>query len=257
LISLNDVSFNYKGAPALDRISLDIGRGEYVAIAGPNASGKSTLARIMNALLLPQKGDCIVDGVNTKDDPMHARKIVGMVFQDPEIQVVARHVGEDVAFGPRNLGLPKSEVEARVIEALRAVGLKDLAGREVSGLSGGQKQLLAIAGVLAMRPSFVILDEPASFLDHNGSRLVREAITRLVDGGFGVIVITHDMGEASRAKRIIALHEGRVIADGPPEGFFSDSATMAILGVEPPYSYRLIQASGPGRLAKEVIRGCR
>lgn len=160
MIELKDVSFAYKGRRVLDSISLMINKGEHVALIGPNASGKSTLARVMNALLLPDEGDCIVDGINTKDDPVYARRAVGMVFQDPESQAVARRVRDDVAFGPINLELPAGEVESRVMEALDAVGMKSQADREVSGLSGGRKQLLAIAGVLAMRPSYIVMDEP-------------------------------------------------------------------------------------------------
>ncbi|WP_174590400.1 energy-coupling factor ABC transporter ATP-binding protein [Methanocella conradii] len=253
MIELRNVSYSYGGLKALDRVSLAINRGERVALVGPNASGKSTLARIMNALLLPCEGECIVDGVDTKADPMHARKAVGMVFQDPDSQIVARRVVDDVAFGPRNLGLPEKEVQRRVFEALKAVGLEP--DGEAQRLSGGQKQLLAIAGVLAMRPSYVILDEPTTFLDCRGSRLVEDAISGLK--GLGVVVITHDMEEAARADRLVALSGGRVVADSTPERFFSDDAQLAMAGVEPPYSFRLRKASIPAPMAHEVVRSCR
>jgi energy-coupling factor transporter ATP-binding protein EcfA2 len=257
LIALKDVTFSYKGRRALDRVSLEIDKGEHVALIGPNASGKTTLAMIMNALLLPDSGDCIVDGVHTRDDAMHARKAVGLVFQDPESQAVARHVRDDVAFGPMNLGLLSGEVEERVFESLGAVGMESLVDREVSGLSGGQKQLLAIAGVLAMRPSYVVLDEPTSLLDGRGTTAVDGAIGNLKIVGTGVVVITHDMAEALRADRVIVLDEGRIIADAPPSVVFSDRALLEGIGVEPPYAFKLVQALGRDILTGEVSHICR
>jgi energy-coupling factor transport system ATP-binding protein len=253
LISLDNVSFSYAGRPALDHISLRIGKGEHVALIGPNSSGKSTLARIMNGLLLPDAGDCLVDGVLTRDDPMHARRAVGMVFQDPESQIISRLVRDDVAFGPGNLGLPGEEISARVRGALEAVGLKGFEGREVSCLSGGQKQLLAIAGILAMRPEFVILDEPTALLDARGSALVRKAMAGLKSDGIGTLIITHDMEEACQADRIVALIRGRIVADMSPAAFFNDSALIARIGVRPPYSLELMKHAVPA----EVVRECR
>ncbi len=247
------VSYSYGGIRALDRVSLSINEGERVALIGPNASGKSTLARIMNALLLPCEGMCIVDGIDTRADPLQARRRVGMVFQDPDSQIVSRRVFDDVAFGPRNLGFPKKEVERRAFEALEAVGL-DPEG-ETWRLSGGQKQLLAIAGVLAMRPSYIILDEPTAFLDYRSSRMVEDAISGLE--GMGMVTITHDMEEAAMADRVIALKEGRVVADTTPDGLFSDDDIMGLAGVEPPYSFSLRRASIPACVAHEVVRPCR
>jgi len=244
LISLRDVSFSYGACKALDHISFTIERGEHLAIIGPNASGKTTLAMIMNSLLTPAEGNCLVDGVNTKNDPMFARKTVGMVFQDPESQTVARHVWDDVAFGPQNLGLPDEEIKRRVSESLARVGLDGRAGIGVSCLSGGQKQLLAIAGVLAMRPSYTILDEPTALLDGPGCRMVRDAVRGLKKSGIGVIIITHDMEEALLAGRIVALHEGRLVADMPPARLFSDEGLMARIGIRPPYTYQLAKYTG-------------
>jgi energy-coupling factor transport system ATP-binding protein len=257
LIALQDVSFTYMGLWALDHISLEIDKGEYVAVIGPNASGKTTLAMIMNALLVPDSGDCIVDGINTRDDAMHARKAVGLVFQDPESQAVSRHVRDDVAFGPTNLGLPTGEVEERVFESLGAVGMESLVDREVSGLSGGQKQLLAIAGVLAMRPSYVVLDEPTSLLDGRGAEAVDGTIAGLKKYGIGIVVITHDMSEALHADRVIVLDEGRIIADEPPRVIFSDGALLESIGIDPPYAFKLMQALGRDILTGEVSHICR
>ncbi len=254
MIELKDVTYAYKGRRALDRVSLVINRGEHVAIIGPNASGKTTLAMAMDALLVPHGGDCIVDGVNTKDDAMHARRAVGLVFQDPESQAVARHVRDDVAFGPVNLGLSPGEVGARVEQALDAVGMKGYADREVSSLSGGQKQLLAIAGVLAMGPSYVVMDEPTALLDGRGRRIVARAIGDLKRSGIGIVVITHDMAEALHADRIVALEGGRVVADMEPRAIFSDEALLSRLGVEPPYEFMLSRAMGCEVLPEGVSR---
>jgi energy-coupling factor transporter ATP-binding protein EcfA2 len=257
MIELKGVSYAYDGRRALDRVSLRIDRGEHLAIIGPNASGKTTLAMVMNALLVPDEGDCIVDGVNTRDDAMHARKAVGLVFQDPERQLVSRHVRDDVSFGPRNLGLPSGDVEARVLESLVAIGLRDFVDREVRALSGGQKQLLAIAGVLAMRPSYIVMDEPTSLLDGRGVEAVDDAIAGLKKHGKGIVVITHDMSEALRADRVVVLDGGRIIADAPPRALFSDEALLSKIGVEPPYVFKLLQASGSDILPEEVCRICR
>jgi energy-coupling factor transport system ATP-binding protein len=256
LIALKDVSFSYEGRRALDGVSLTIKKGEHVAVIGPNASGKSTLARVMNALLIPEGGDCIVDGVNTRDEPGHARKAVGMVFQDPDSQVVARRVADDVAFGPTNLGLPEEEVQRRVAKCLGAVGMKALMGREVAGLSGGEKQLLAIAGVLAMGPSYIVLDEPTAFLDAKGTEAVDSVIARLKEAWAGVVVVTHDMGEALQADRVVVLYDGRIVADASPSDIFSDVELLNVIGVEPPYTFKLM-CSGDDYLIRELCRGCR
>jgi energy-coupling factor transporter ATP-binding protein EcfA2 len=250
MISLRDVSFSYGACRALDRISLDIKKGERVAIIGPNASGKTTLARVMNALIIPGEGDCLVDGIDTKIDPLFARRTVGMVFQDPASQAVARHVWDDVAFGPMNLGLPDGQVEKRVRESLDHVGLGAFSRREVSCLSGGQKQLLAVAGILAMKPSYIVFDEPTALLDGPGCRLVYDAMADLKKNGVGTIMITHDMEEALTADRIVALDTGRIVADMPPASLFSDEALMARISIKPPYTFNLA-------MPREVVRECR
>ncbi len=252
MIELRRVSYSYRGRRALDGVSLRFDKGEHVAVIGPNASGKTTLALMMNALLLPDSGDCVVDGVDTRDDAMHARKAVGLVFQDPESQAVARHVRDDVAFGPVNLGLSAKEVNGRVFESLRGVGLDGFAGREVSGLSGGQKQLLAIAGALAMRPSYVVMDEPTALLDGRGREAVNAVIAGLKERGMGVVVITHDMSEAVRAGRVVALDGGRVVADARPHEVFTNKMVLSRLGIEPPYEFRLLRALGTEMLPEEV-----
>lgn len=255
MISLRGVSFSYGTRRALDAISLNIEKGERVAIIGPNASGKTTLAMVMNALITPDEGDCIVDGIDTKADPMFARRSVGMVFQEPDSQVVARRVWDDVAFGPANLGLSEAEAEERVRKALALAGLGNKAKSEVSCLSGGQKQLLAIAGILAMMPSYIVFDEPTALLDGPGCRMVGKAIADLKKQGIGIITITHDLEEALISDRIVALDRGRIVADMPPASLFSDEAVMSRIGVRPPYTYEL--AKYAGRIPLEVTRECR
>ena len=166
MIELRHVCLSFGRVPALKDVSLEVRAGEHIVIMGPAASGKSTLAKVMDGLLLPDAGDCLVDGISTRDDPMHARRLVGLVFQEPEDQAVARRVEDDIAFGPRNLGV--DDVGERVAEAMRLAGIEGLAGRNIHSLSGGQKQLVAIAGVLAMRPAYLVLDEPTSMLDSAG-----------------------------------------------------------------------------------------
>lgn len=253
MISLLDVSFSYGGRRALDHVTLNIEKGEHIAIIGRNASGKTTLAMAMNALITPLEGDCAVDGVSTKADPMFARRAVGMVFQDPESQAVARRVWDDIAFGPLNLGLQEDEVNRRAMGSLCLVGLGEQAKSDVSCLSGGQKQLLAIAGILAMEPSYVIFDEPTALLDGTGCRLVREAMASMKKSGISIIIITHDIEEALQAERIVALHNGQIIADTTPAVLFSDEELMARIGIGPPYSFQLAKHAR----STEVTSECR
>jgi len=186
---------------------------------------------------------------------MFARRTVGMVFQDPESQAVARRVWDDVAFGPMNLGLSGARLEERVRESLALVGLGDKAKSEVACLSGGQKQLMAIAGILAMEPSYVVFDEPTALLDGTGCRMVYDAMSALKKKGIGIITITHDPEEALASDRIVALDRGRAVADMPAASFFSDAALMGRIGVRPPYTYELARYAGSVPL--EAIRGCR
>src|SRR2546427_539200 len=198
-------------------------RGEFVAIVGGNGSGKSTLAKHLNALLLPTEGEVFVDGMNTRDRGAlwEIRQRVGMVFQNPDNQLVATVVEEDVAFGPENLGLPPAEIVARVDEALRVVEMAEYRQHEPHLLSGGQKQRVAIAGILAMRPQCLLLDEATTMLDPQGQREVMETIQRLNRDGVTVIHITHAMEEAVQCPRVIVLADGRVALDGPPAEVFS------------------------------------
>lgn len=216
MIELKDVSFSYWGRLAVDGITLTVKKGEMIALMGPNASGKSTLAKLINGLLLPDKGQCLIDGVNTLDDPDNARRKAGMVFQDPEDSLVSKKVGDDVAFGPRNLGLSRIEAEVRAMEALRTVGMENQASKGFYELSGGQRQLAAIAGALAMKPSYLVLDEPSSLLDAEGARLVKETLSSLRNSGIGIVLITHDTSEAMLADRVAIIENGRLETVGTP-----------------------------------------
>ncbi len=228
LIEVRDLRYVYRpgsadAVVAVDGITLTIEPGEFVAIVGGNGSGKSTLAKHLNALLLPTEGEVWVDGMNTRDRAAvwEVRRRVGMVFQNPDNQLVATVVEEDVAFGPENLGLPPEEIAARVEDALRAVEMRDYRRHEPHLLSGGQKQRVAIAGILAMRPRCLVLDEATTMLDPQGQREVMETITRLNRDGVTVIHITHAMEEAAQCRRVIVLAGGRVAMDGVPAAVFS------------------------------------
>ncbi len=212
-----------KQVHALRGVDLTIDRGEFVAIIGPNGSGKSTLARHLNGLLLPTAGQVWVDGLLTTD-PDHLpaiRQRVGMVFQNPDNQLVASTVEEDVAFGPENLALPSAEIRRRVDEALAIVGLADYATHPPHMLSGGQKQKVAIAGALATRPDCIVFDEPNSMLDPPGRQQVLDTIRRLNDEGMTIVLITQSMDEAAMAKRVVVMNAGGIVLDGPPEVVFA------------------------------------
>jgi energy-coupling factor transport system ATP-binding protein len=219
MIEVRHVSLSYGRFPALKDVSLEVRAGEYVAIMGPAASGKSTLAKIMDGLLLPDSGDCLVEGVSTRDDPVHARRLVGLVFQEPEDQAVARRVEDDIAFGPRNIDA--KDVGDRVTEAMRLAGIGQLADRGIHSLSGGQKQLVAIAGVLAMRPAFLVMDEPTSLLDTTGTRMVTGTIAALKKESRGIVVITQDPAIAVDADRLIVMSAGGIVAQGRPREVFA------------------------------------
>jgi energy-coupling factor transporter ATPase len=224
------------GPPVLRGVSLRIDPGEYVAIVGPNGSGKSTLARHLNALLRPTSGRVLVAGMDTRD-PAHTRAIrgtVGMVFQHPESQMVATIVEEDVAFGPENLGVPHDELRLRVREALDLVGMWSARERPPHLLSAGQKQRVAIAGVLAMRPACLVLDEATSMLDPEGREAVAGIITELRRRGTAIVAITHLMNEAARADRIVALAGGAVLLEGPPRQVFAHADRLREVGLDLP-----------------------
>ncbi|MGB9774997.1 MAG: energy-coupling factor transporter ATPase [Anaerolineae bacterium] len=248
--------------PALRGIDLTIYRGEFVALIGPNGSGKSTLARHFNALLLPTAGEVRVDGLSTSD-PRHVRAIrsrVGMVFQNPDNQLVASTVEEDVAFGPENLGVPPAEIRRRVDEALEVVGMTEYRHHPPHMLSGGQKQRVAIAGALATRPDCIIFDEPTSMLDAEGRHQVLQTIRRLnAERGLTVILITQSMDEAVLARRVLVMDGGRIVCDGPPEEIM-ETKELDRLGLGRPFAAevaRRLRARGvplpPGLLTVEAL----
>jgi energy-coupling factor transport system ATP-binding protein len=250
---------------ALQGIDLTIERGEFVALIGSNGSGKSTLARHFNGLLEPTAGEVWVDGLLTSD-PRHlweVRQRVGMVFQNPDNQLVASTVEEDVAFGPENLVLPPSEIRRRVDEALAVVGLQDYRTHPPQMLSGGQKQLVAIAGVLAARPSCVVFDEPTSMLDPPSRRRILGTVRRLnVQDGLTVVLITQSMSEAVNAGRVLVMHAGQVTMDGPPEVIFEQEDRLRALGLGLPPAVeiaRRLRDRGmtlpPGLLTVEALAG--
>jgi len=222
---------------ALEDISLTVAAGEFVAVIGANGSGKSTLAKHFNALLVPTAGECLVDGMSTPfpDNVWPIRQKVGMVFQNPDNQIVAAVVEEDVAFGPENLGMPPAEIAVRVAEALKLVGMSDYRHHGPHLLSGGQKQRIAIAGVLAMRPKCLVLDEPTAMLDPVGRNEVLATVTRLNrEEGITVIYITHFMEEAVRADRVVVLAAGKVALAGRPAEVFSRVDELKALGLDAP-----------------------
>ncbi len=254
LIRFHDVTFAYDGAPprrpALAHVSLQVSPGEIVAVLGANGSGKSTLVRLANGMLSPVSGTVSVDPPSSEggephitgpDRPRELRQLVGIVFQHPDDQIVATAVEDDVAFGPENLGLPRDEIRRRVDESLAVVGLTGLERREPHLLSGGQKQRLAIAGALAMRPRYMVFDEPTSMLDPQGRSEVLAVIAGLKADGHGVLLVTHDLAEAGRADRAIVLREGSVVFEGTPSVLFAEPS-LAEWGLELPPVARLAAA---------------
>lgn len=222
---------------ALRGVSLDIEAGEFIAVVGHNGSGKSTLAKHINALLLPSAGDVLVDGLDTAvpENLWQVRQRVGMVFQNPDNQIVATTVEEDVAFGPENLGVPPAEIRVRVDEALAAVGMTEFATRPPHNLSGGQKQRVAIAGVLAMRPKCIVLDEPTAMLDPVGRSEVLRTVQRLnTQEGITVVWITHFMSEAALADRVLVMDGGSVALQGEPGQVFSQVEELKRLHLDVP-----------------------
>jgi len=222
---------------ALRGINLEVGRGEFLAIIGENGSGKSTLAKHFNALLVPTEGEVRVDGMDTRDPRFlwEIRRRVGMVFQNPDNQLVATTVEEDVAFGPENLGLPPDEIRARVDEALALVGMSSFARHAPHLLSGGQKQRVAIAGVLAMRPECLVLDEPTAMLDPAGRRDVLATVVRLNrEEKITVVYVTHFMEEAARADRVAVLFRGELVALEEPASLFSRVPDLRRWGLDIP-----------------------
>ena len=236
----------------LKDISLSIDKGDFVALLGHNGSGKSTFAKHMNAILLPSAGTMTVDGIDTKDESQRftLRSHVGMVFQNPDNQIVATIVEEDVAFGSENLGIPPQEIRERVDDALKAVEMYDYREHAPSQLSGGQKQRVAIAGIIAMRPDCIVLDEPTAMLDPSGRREVMNTIHMLNrEYGITIVLITHYMEEAAQANRVVVMDDGKVVLDNTPKEVFSHVETLKKIGLDVPQvtelAYRLQQAGCP------------
>lgn len=222
--------------PAIDHVSIEIKRGEYISIAGSNGSGKSTFARCLNGLLLPTEGEILVDGMDTNDDDLiwDIRKKIGMVFQNPDNQIVSSMVEDEVAFGPENIGIENPELRKRVDNALKSVGMYEYRNREAHKLSGGQKQRIAIAGAVAMRPDCIVFDEPTAMLDPKGRSQVMKVIRELNDQGITIILITHFMEEVAEADRVLVMKSGKLLADSVPEDVFADTNLIESAGLEIP-----------------------
>lgn len=228
---------------ALRGVDLGIARGSFVVVLGHNGSGKSTLAKMLNAVLVPTEGSVLVEGMDTADERLllAIRQRVGMVFQNPDNQIVANVVEEDVAFAPENLGVPPEEIRRRVDEALKAVGMSEFTTHAPHLLSGGQKQRIAIAGVLAMEPECIVLDEATAMLDPAGRREVIDTVLRLNrEQGITVVLITHHMVEAERADRVIVMNDGEVAMDGMPRQVFSQVERLHELGLAAPDTVELL-----------------
>ena len=245
IISFKNVHFTYPGddQESLCGIDLDIAAGSFVAVLGHNGSGKSTLAKHMNAILVPDEGQVLIDGIDTADEDrvIDVRRTVGMVFQNPDNQIVANVVEDDVAFAPENLGVPPEEIRTRVDEALKQVDMYDFRMHAPHLLSGGQKQRVAIAGVIAMQPRIIVLDEPTAMLDPQGRAEVIGTITKLCrENGMTVVLITHHMDECVGADRLIVMSNGHIVADGTPKDVFADVALMDREGLSVPATVRLM-----------------
>ena len=253
LIKLENVSFSYPGAElgennfAVNNVSLEINRGDFVAILGHNGSGKSTTAKLINLILEADSGKIFIDGKEiipetiTDDEVFEVRKKIGMVFQNPDNQIVATIVEEDVAFGPENLGLEPAEIRKRVDEALEIVNMKEYARHAPHKLSGGQKQRIAIAGTIAMKPQCIIFDESTAMLDPLGRKDVMSTIHRLnKEEGMTIVLITHYMNEAAQADKVIVMKNGSVYLEGTPNAVFSQPEKLWSAGLEVPQSVELI-----------------
>ncbi|MBQ7293391.1 MAG: energy-coupling factor transporter ATPase [Clostridia bacterium] len=252
-IEIENLSYAYDEdegdkVPVLNGISLNISKGEYVAVLGHNGSGKSTLAKLLNMILTPTSGKIIVDGVDitsdelTEDAMFELRKKVVMVFQNPDNQLVATIVEEDVAFGPENLGYPSEEIRKRVDEALRTVGMSEYAHHEPHRLSGGQKQRIAIAGIIAMSPECIIFDESTSMLDPSGRKDVLNTMEKLnKEKGITVVTITHYMNEAAQADRVVVIDDGRILMDGTPAEIFSKPDVLRNAGLDVPQCSAIVE----------------
>ncbi|MDD6728023.1 MAG: energy-coupling factor transporter ATPase [Eubacteriales bacterium] len=252
LIEFQNVDFAYEVegdneesvlVPVLENFNLSIEKGSFTAVLGHNGSGKSTVAKLTNGILFPQKGKVLVDGQETKDDDsiFDIRKKVGMVFQNPDNQIVSSIVEEDVAFGVENLGVPPEECRRRVDDALKTVGMYEYRTKSPSKLSGGQKQRVAVAGIIAMKPDCIVLDEPTAMLDPSGRREVIETVKKLNrEEGITIVLITHYMDEAVQADRVIVIDDGKIKLDNTPENVFSKVDEIKALGLDVPQSTELV-----------------
>ncbi|MBQ5398253.1 MAG: energy-coupling factor transporter ATPase [Ruminococcus sp.] len=249
-ISAENVRFSYdeENRDVLGGVSLKIEKGEFVALLGHNGCGKSTMAKMLNAMLLPDEGVVYVDKMDTKDEKLtyEIRSNVGLVLQNPDNQLVASIIEEDVAFGPENLGIEPEEIRRRVDESLKAVGMYEYRRHEAHKLSGGQKQRVAIAGILAMRPSCVVFDEPTAMLDPSGREEVMTAIRSLKEKGITIVLITHYMNEAVLADRVIVMDKGKVLVEGTPREVFCEVPLLKRHSLDVPQAtelaYKLIGA---------------
>lgn len=266
MIEVNNVTFSYSAhgeqdaPPALRDISLQIDAGEMVAVIGHNGSGKSTLAKLLAAILHPDSGEVLVDGLRTDakgEDLWTIRQRVGIVFQNPDDQLVANTVIDDIAFGPENLRLPRFEIEERVQEAMQLLQLEQYADMAISELSIGQKQRVAIAGVLAMRPSYLLLDEPTTMISGQIAHNLLSTVQRLAqEHGIAVIHITHFMQEVTRFQRVIVMHEGRILMDDTPDNVFAHGAELRDIGLDVPMVTKLgqrLRAKGWTQLPETVL----
>ncbi len=256
IIEFDNVTFIYdaddeeaavQAYPALTDVSLSINKGEFVAVLGHNGSGKSTFAKLCNAILEPTKGKVSVKGIvpDTEEKADEVRRIVGMVFQNPDNQIVATIVEDDVAFGPENLGIEPAEIRKRVDDALKCVNMYDFRHREPHKLSGGQKQRVAIAGVIAMQTECIVLDEPTAMLDPMGRDEVMQTIKRLNrEMGITVVLVTHFMDEAVQADRVVVIDSGRMVMDGTPKEVFSQVEKLRSCGLDVPQSTEICHDLG-------------
>lgn len=247
MIRIDDLVFEYKredqleSVHAVNHVSLDIEKGSFTAVIGKNGSGKSTLAKNINALLLPSGGAVYVKGLDTRDESKlwEIRQTAGMVFQNPDNQLVSSTVEDDVAFGPENLGIEPGEIRKRVDNSLYSVNMYEERKKAPHLLSGGQKQRIAIAGVIAMRPECIILDEPTAMLDPHGRYEVMEIISKLHQEGITILLITHFMEEAAMADRVIIMEEGSVVLDGTPVEVFGHAEEIKSLSLDVPFTVEL------------------
>jgi len=244
IIEFQDVSFRYEADDAehplplcVEHVNLKIKKGDFVAVLGHNGSGKSTLAKLSNSILIPESGRVLVNGLDTADESLSydIRRTVGVVFQNPDNQIVASIVEEDVAFGPENLGVPPDELRRRVDDALKAVGMYEYRNHEPHKLSGGQKQRVAIAGMIAMLPECIVLDEPTAMLDPKGRKEVMDTVRRLNrERGITVVFITHFMEEAAAADRVVVMDDAKIVLDGTPKDVFLKAELLKSIGLDIP-----------------------